>query len=263
MDWNALSASVQPQIIPSLSSRRAWIEIGDFKNDYKFIISSLSSRRAWIEITNRESVTDSLLCRSPHGERGLKFWSLHIMLKSNVSLSSRRAWIEIRRFTFKASAHYPSLSSRRAWIEMLTRKNSLLIFTVALLTESVDWNLSYRRREPLVLSRSPHGERGLKYIYIFYLIFTTSRSPHGERGLKYFLKLLYNKIFMSLSSRRAWIEIKPLKTFIFKISLSLSSRRAWIEIKFIFCPCGLWAGRSPHGERGLKFYLDYIILHQM
>ena len=62
-----------------------------------------------------------------------------------------------------------------------------------------------------------------------------SRSPHGERGLKY------------LSCR-----------FICVALLSLSSRRAWIEI-FVDCLLLLKFGirRSPHGERGLKFPLNY------
>ena len=33
-------------------------------------------------------------------------------------------------------------------------------------------------------SRSPHGERGLKYNILSKNICTFSRSPHGERGLK-------------------------------------------------------------------------------
>ncbi len=59
------------------------------------------------------------------------------------------------------------------------------------------------------------------------------RSPHGERGLK--LNALVNRIgrVMSLSSRRAWIEM--------------------------FCKFGLSiiiVRRSPHGERGLKSVSD-------
>ena len=33
--------------------------------------------------------------------------------------------------------------------------------------------------------RSPHGERGLKYLLSDYILKRLSRSPHGERGLKY------------------------------------------------------------------------------
>ncbi len=37
--------------------------------------------------------------------------------------------------------------------------------------------------------RSPHGERGLKYLRSHLAHGDLSRSPHGERGLKYIGKL--------------------------------------------------------------------------
>ena len=36
----------------------------------------------------------------------------------------------------------------------------------------------------LRVRRSPHGERGLKYLQLEFLWLVKSRSPHGERGLK-------------------------------------------------------------------------------
>ena len=57
---------------PSLSARRAWIEIKYVVKDSDFSGSSLSARRAWIEI-----------------RRALGF------VDSDKSLSARRAWIEI------------------------------------------------------------------------------------------------------------------------------------------------------------------------
>ena len=56
-----------------------------------------------------------------------------------MSLSSRRAWIEIktRYYEFRGGS---SLSSRRAWIEIIEFTLGLVLITVALLTESVDWN---------------------------------------------------------------------------------------------------------------------------
>ena len=58
---------------------------------------------------------------------------------------------------------------------------------------------------------------------------TDGRSPHGERGLKLDRHRLHSVGNVSLSSRRAWIEIG------YPIGIewndtSLSSRRAWIEI---------------------------------
>ena len=64
-----------------------------------------------------------------------------------------------------------------------------------------------------------------------------------------FLTLTVRNVPMSLSARRAWIEM-PWFLSALSDSVSLSARRAWIEI------C-VWAadhpqnyGRSPQGERG-------------
>ena len=79
-----------------------------------------------------------------------------------------------------------SLSSRRAWIE-IDDKTEEYSNTVC---------------------RSPHGERGLKCRKFFVArLFTLGRSPHGERGLKLLGKKSAILSHLSLSSRRAWIEI--------------------------------------------------------
>ena len=100
--------------------------------------------------------------------------------------------------------------------------------------------------------RSPHGERGLKYQQQVQHLCNQRRSPHGERGLKFTGRIKMKKWLLSLSSRRAWIEIVDIE-FDRKgkivalltesvdwnelaviiglwIAKSLSSRRAWIEI---------------------------------
>ena len=58
-----------------------------------------------------------------------------------------------------------------------------------------------------LLCRSPHGERGLKYLQDSETRIEFRRSPHGERGLK--SKFLGGAAFdeLSLSPRGAWIEI--------------------------------------------------------
>ena len=62
-------------------------------------------------------------------------------------------------------------------------------------------------------SRSPHGERGLKYISELHaLLIGQSRSPHGERGLKYHVHVIAVRQDRSLSSRRAWIEMRTWRT---------------------------------------------------
>ena len=64
-----------------------------------------------------------------------------------------------------------------------------------------------------------------------------SRSPHGERGLKCRRLLDGYHYIRSLSSRRAWIEMR--------IEARRSHRRD---------------GRSPHGERGLKFMFGVSVV---
>ena len=99
-----------------------------------------------------------------------------------------------------------SLPSRGAWIEIA----------------SVTWMTS------LALCRSPHGERGLKFIAMVMLHDGVSRSPHGERGLKWCRPAPKRE-----HQRRSPHGERGLKL----LSLSASDG-------------GL--GRSPHGERGLK-----------
>ena len=55
---------------------------------------------------------------------------------------------------------------------------------------------------------------------------------------------------VSLSARRAWIEI-VITAMTSQISVwSLSARRAWIEITVVGVLATLVTGRSPQGERG-------------
>ena len=84
------------------------------------------------------------------------------------------------------------------------------------------------------MGRSPHGERGLKSRLRRLAGEIACRSPHGERGLKSRSNAPPPEGHMSLSSRRAWIEIVD--------------RDGADHVT---------AGRSPHGERGLKF-LDLL-----
>ena len=125
---------------------------------------------------------------------------------------------------------------------------------VALLTESVDWNLF----------------AGLLTTHI-------KRSLSSRRAwIEIAPFAIFNRqdLLQSLSSRRAWIEMfcKFGLSIIIAVALltesvdwnqvycnciscverSLSSRRAWIEIPFMFLSVIFFAGRSPHGERGLK-----------
>ena len=59
------------------------------------------------------------------------------------------------------------------------------------------------------LRRSPHGERGLKFVLLVDGLRGLGRSPHGERGLKSVLAGKGPSDWVSLSSWRAWIEMPP------------------------------------------------------
>ena len=145
----------------SLSSWRAWIEICDSLRR-AHVWKSLSSWRAWIEMKTGRMPPTPATCRSPHGERGLKYDSHGAAQDHRRSLSSWRAWIEIRPRPCRCR-QFRSLSSWRAWIEI-------------------------RRTIPSSnrpTSRSPHGERGLKLVEGAGGLGVGRRSPHGERGLKY------------------------------------------------------------------------------
>ena len=81
---------------PSLSARRAWIEMVSKSALMVLRAVSLSARRAWIEILTFCSASFAVL-----------------------SLSARRAWIEILQRQFAEILQVcPSLSARRAWIEI-------------------------------------------------------------------------------------------------------------------------------------------------
>ena len=101
--------------------------------------------------------------RSPRGERGLKLSVLVVPDEQTRSLPSRGAWIEIRVSARPTGRAGRSLPSRGAWIEILPSSR---------------------------LSRTAR-----------------SRSPRGERGLKWGLSLRDCPLAESLPSRGAWIEM--------------------------------------------------------
>ena len=103
---------------------------------------------------------------------------------ANGSLSARRAWIEIAPERAK-NGITKSLSARRAWIEISLLVALLVSLAVALRKESVDRNRSIP-----------------KFLYLFKVALRKEsvdrnkhKSPAGRRQR------------MSLSARRAWIEI--------------------------------------------------------
>ena len=120
----------------SLSARRAWIEILVCAIPAQFL-ASLSARRAWIEIYRAgwPSLSMRVALRKESVDRNVI--GFYVFLCQNRSLSARRAWIEIGQRSI-STVQLMSLSARRAWIEIL-------------------W---IRLRLTAPVRRSPQGERG-------------------------------------------------------------------------------------------------------
>ena len=100
---------------------------------------SLSARRAWIEILSEStaSAARSVALRKESVDRN---WTgLRIGELLALSLSARRAWIEIYMYRYIQTLTR-SLSARRAWIEIAIRTPIGCVYMVALRKESVDRN---------------------------------------------------------------------------------------------------------------------------
>ena len=69
--------------------------------------------------------------------------------------------------------------------------------------------------------RSPYGERGLKYLRPLQQSDRQRRSPYGERGLKFGCVLRGTGDVLSLSLRRAWIEILTYRIFYGRTAVAL------------------------------------------
>ena len=71
VDRNTHTTTTTNAVLPSLSARRAWIEIGSTQVDMQGgFVTSLSARRAWIEMSGFGRWSHSRVRRSPQGERG-------------------------------------------------------------------------------------------------------------------------------------------------------------------------------------------------
>ena len=79
----------------SLPPRGAWIEIQELFLSLKKGRMSLPPRGAWIEIFSLLFYGYFHPCRSPRGERGLKFLDAAQLFPDGGSLPPRGAWIEI------------------------------------------------------------------------------------------------------------------------------------------------------------------------
>lgn len=81
---------------------------------------------------------ESAVCRSPHGERGLKYLFMLHKRRYNMSLPVCGAWIEISKNILWISGALKSLPARGAWIEMTYRNKLIHCDSVAPRMWSVD-----------------------------------------------------------------------------------------------------------------------------
>ena len=96
VDRNAHEMSSQEVFWPSLSARRAWIEINVIYLSFFHRTVSLSARRAWIEIgvMRQNPGKHYVALRKESVDRN---WSAYPKKTGKAeSLSARRAWIEIK-----------------------------------------------------------------------------------------------------------------------------------------------------------------------
>ena len=130
-----------------------------------------------------------------------------------TSLSARRAWIEIN-LNLPSSPIDKSLSARRAWIEIGQCHAIACIPCVALRKESVDRNpmaWGHTRRAFMVALRKESVDRN------------SLSTPTSQTSPVALRKESVDRNSIVLASIRGCI-------------LSLSARRAWIEIRWLLAP---------------------------
>ena len=167
--------------------------------------------------------------RSPCGERGLKSSPRRLTPLTSASLPVRGAWIEIQ-VIVTPNAFCTSLPVRGAWIEI----NGACPKVGAIRSRSPcgERGLKYNIQSPMIIAlcRSPCGERGLKSAGRRALKCFPRRSPCGERGLKLLCELVVRRRF-----RRSPCGERGLKYHRNSCGLcgssSLPVRGAWIEMQ--------------------------------
>ena len=122
---------------------------------------------------------------------------------------------------------------------------------VALRKESVDRNFFgtsiVQKRTPVAL-RKESVDRNLKCCFVILLAVVALRKESVDRNFTTRTRTPIGCV--SLSARRAWIEIPIVPVELTTLVKSLSARRAWIEIDAIAVQAYNGSGRSPQGERG-------------
>ena len=248
MDRNLLAFPCFAVLPPSLSARRAWIEIVQPIQQPRGGMS-LSARRAWIEIIMPCVIMPALpvALRKESVDRNAR--RAHTGKPQSASLSARRAWIEIPAQESSGAAG-ASLSARRAWIEMPRPARPRPPYRVALRKESVDRNLL---AFPCFAVLPPSLSARRAWIEI---TCTTSarygptvalRKESVDRNVA--AGVLWEIQGTSLSARRAWIEISDTPKAQENPIVALRKESVDRNCQLRALPAGI-AGRSPQGERG-------------
>ena len=180
-----MEGSTTTVVTASLSARRAWIEI-HFMPTIGTLRSTVALRKESVDRNPYIPLAKVRHCVALRKESVDRNHDDMLRYRdAEQSLSARRAWIEIPRPTPRCRQHL-SLSARRAWIEIIRRCMQHAGNIVALRKESVDRNLicgSNRTIDIIVALRKESVDRN------------THNTQAMEGGI------------MSLSARRAWIEI--------------------------------------------------------
>ena len=146
-----------------------------------------------------------------------------------------------------------SLSLRRAWIEIASSSTRRIRYRPS---RSPYGERGLKFDGDLTelaggAGRSPYGERGLKFTAQGAYPVGSSRSPYGERGLKY--RNYRNCAGFPCRSPYGERGLKlgvTVYAVVFGVSLFL--RRAWIEMSLGSSYLTASLCRSPYGECGLK-----------
>ena len=151
-----------------------------------YMTSSLPARGAWIEIWLRTMVGHMSICRSPHGERGLKSSHSH-----DFSVPSRRSPHGERGLKSNGSSNCLPATSRSPHGERGLK------FTQRIFDDNIK------------LRRSPHGERGLKCCIQIICNNTWESLPARGAWIEIQMTFRHYLTNQSLPARGAWIEITP------------------------------------------------------
>ena len=151
-----------------------------------YMTSSLPARGAWIEIWLRTMVGHMSICRSPHGERGLKSSHSH-----DFSVPSRRSPHGERGLKTNGSSNCLPATSRSPHGERGLK------FTQRIFDDNIK------------LRRSPHGERGLKCCIQIICNNTWESLPARGAWIEIQMTFRHYLTNQSLPARGAWIEITP------------------------------------------------------